>query len=85
MARLAIEICGAANAALSATQKRRRADYSEKLLKAERVIEAWPGLRNPNPKNWKKWVVVKMGTEISAKWFTRAVNLEKVSALVGRG
>jgi hypothetical protein len=65
--------------ALSATQKRREADYAKKLLRAQQTIEQYGKVRRRE--GWKEWVCAKTSgeiVEITEKWLTRAVNSGKL-------
>jgi len=67
--------CKSSTTALSATQKRRQADYAEKLFRAERARDLY-NEKAHREKNWKKWVCGETG--ITVKWITRAVNAGKL-------
>jgi hypothetical protein len=71
--------CGTANTALAATQKRRQAGYSRKLMIAQRAIEQWNKRGSPRT-SWKKWVSAHTKKGITQQWLTRAVNSGKLAA-----
>jgi hypothetical protein len=73
--------CGTANTALTATQKRRQAGYSRKLIIAQRAIEQW-SQKGSCRTSWKKWVSAHTKKEITQQWLTRAVNSGKLAAPV---
>lgn len=73
--------CGTAVTALSATQRRRKASYSRKLMIAERAMAQW-SKRNSARMPWKKWVKAHTNNEITEQWLTRAVNSGKLDAPV---
>jgi hypothetical protein len=76
--------CGTASTALTATQKRRQAGYSRKLMIAQRTIAKWSTKGSPRT-TWKKWVITHADNEITQQWLTRAVNSGKLAArVVGR-
>jgi hypothetical protein len=73
--------CGTANTASTATQKRRQAGYSRKLMIAQRAI-AQGSKRDFARTSWKKWVKAHTKNEITEQWLTRAVNSGKLAAPV---
>jgi hypothetical protein len=72
-------VCGTADTALTATQKRRQAGYSRKLMIAQRATEQWSTKGSPRT-SWKKWVTAHTKKEITQQWLTRAVNSGKLAA-----
>jgi hypothetical protein len=68
--------CGTGRTALSATQRRREAEYAKKLLMAQQKIEQYVASRTRA--GWKEWVGAKTKGEITEKWLTRAVNSGKL-------
>jgi hypothetical protein len=71
--------CGTTKTALSATQKRRQAGYSRKLMIAQRAI-AQGSKRGFARTSWKRWVKAHTKNEITEQWLTRAVNSGKLAA-----
>jgi hypothetical protein len=65
-----------ATTALSATQKRRQAEYDKKLLRALRLVEEHA--KEQTRLTWKEWVSAKTKGEITEKWLTRAEGLKRL-------
>jgi hypothetical protein len=68
--------CGMSTTALSATRKRREAEYAMKLLKAQQLVEQYGNRRTP--KGWKEWICAKTMGGITEKWLTRAEGLKRL-------